>query len=133
MNTNELIEKYYDAWSQQDPDRVMDFFLGDSTFEDLAFAAKFEGLEQIRGFVDLTYAGVPDFRVVPTSIMVSDGRAAAQWIMSGTHSGDFPGMPATGKTFDVRAMSAIELRGDKILTIVDYWNPVDFQRKVGLL
>lgn len=123
---------YYEAWSQQNVESVLEFFSEQSTFEDLAFAAKFSGLDQIRGFVELTYAGSPDFRVVPTQIIVSGQHAAAAWTMSGTHSGDFPGMPATGKRFEVRASSIVTFAEQQIATIVDYWNPVEFQRSVGL-
>ncbi|SMP61624.1 conserved hypothetical protein, steroid delta-isomerase-related [Neorhodopirellula lusitana] len=126
------LKDYYDAWSRQDGNGVMSFFGESSTFEDLAFGARFEGLTQIRSFVDLTYAGSPDFRVRPTQIVVGEGSAAAAWVMSGTHSGDFPGLPATGKKFEVRASSIIRFDRDTIKTIVDYWNPAEFQRSVGL-
>jgi|GEM_PF-4362807 len=48
------LKQYYAAWSRQDVDAVMAFFIDTSSFEDLAFNVKFEGLEQIRAFVELT-------------------------------------------------------------------------------
>jgi steroid delta-isomerase-like uncharacterized protein len=126
------LRRCYEAWSRQDAGAVMEFFTDVSSFEDLAFAAKFEGLEQIRSFVDLTFAGSPDFKVCPKQIIVGDGMAAAAWTMSGTHSGDYPGLPATGKRFEVRASSIVNFDGDKIKTIVDYWNPIEFRHSVGL-
>lgn len=128
-----LIESYYAAWSRQDPEAVMKFFSESSIFEDLAFAAKFEGMVQIRSFVDLTYAGAPDFRVVPSNIAVDGSKFAAEWVMTGTHSGDMPGLPATGKRFEVRAISMAQLEGSTIMRINDYWSPLDFQRSVGLI
>ncbi len=101
FDLEQRLRQYYDAWSRQDIDAVMGFFTDASSFEDLGFAYKFEGLEQIRSFVELTYAGSPDFRIQPTKIIVGDGAAAAAWTMSGTHSGDYPGLPATGKRFRV--------------------------------
>ncbi len=132
MNMKELLSRYYAAWSKQNPEEVMQFFHHDSVFEDLAFEAKFEGSEQIRGFVDLTYIGAPDFRVVPQMIITDGVSAAATWIMSGTHEGDLPGLPATGNQFEVRATSIVTFRDDRIDTIVDYWNPIAFRRCVGL-
>lgn len=133
IGLTDTLRRYYAAWSTQDADAVMQFFRPDSVFEDLAFEAKFEGIDQIRSFVDLTYAGVPDFRVVPESIVSNGVSAAAAWIMAGTHSGDMPGLPATGKTFEVRASSVVTFRDERILKIVDYWNPIAFQRCVGLM
>ena len=133
MDLEGLLRDYYQAWSRQDVDSVLKFFTDESIFEDLAFAEKFQGLDQIRYFVDLTYAGSPDFRVVPTQIIVGDAMAAAAWTMSGIHVGDYPGLPATGKRFEVRASSIINFDQDNnIKSIVDYWNPVEFQRSVGL-
>lgn len=129
----ELLREYYEAWSRQDADAVMNFFTEVSSFEDLAFAARFDGLVQIRSFVDLTYAGSPDFQVKPTEIVVDVGKAAAAWTMSGTHAGDFPGLPATGKRFEVRACSVVSFDADKIRTIVGYWSPLEFQKSVGLV
>jgi steroid delta-isomerase-like uncharacterized protein len=125
------LRRYYEAWSRQDADAVMEFFTEVSSFEDLAFAAKFEGLGQIRSFVDLTFAGSPDFKVSPKQIIAGDGVAAAAWTMSGIHSGDYPGLPATGNRFEVRASSIVNFDGDKIKTIVDYWNPIEFRHSVG--
>lgn len=52
--------------------------------------------------------------------------------MTGTHQGDLPGLPATGNRFEVRATSIVTFDGEKIARIVDYWNPLEFQRAVGL-
>jgi steroid delta-isomerase-like uncharacterized protein len=129
----DILHHYYAAWSRQEPDSVMGFFTEVSTFEDLAFEVKFQGLAQIRSFVDLTYTGAPDFRVAPETIISNGISAAATWTMSGTHDGDLPGLPATGKRFDVRATSIVWFRDERIERIVDYWNPDAFRRCVGLI
>ncbi len=126
------LRNYYATWSAGEAAQVMEFFAAEAVFEDLGFDVKFEGLEAIRSFVDLTYRGIPNFRVVPQQVIVNGSHAAASWAMSGTHSGDLPGLPATGKTFELRASSIIRTQGNLILQISDYWNPVSFQKAVGL-
>jgi steroid delta-isomerase-like uncharacterized protein len=56
-----------------------------------------------------------------------------EWVMSGTHHGDFPGMPATGKRFSVRGAAIVELQGGKIRRLSDYWDAATVMRQVGLL
>jgi steroid delta-isomerase-like uncharacterized protein len=57
-----------------------------------------------------------------------------EWVMSGTHKGDFPGLPATGKRFaDVRGTTVVELEGGKIRRNSDYWDAATFMKQVGLL
>ena len=136
MNNSDMekrLRDYYAIWATGDPDKVVEFFAEGAVFEDLAFDAKLEGREAIRSFAVLTFNGVPDFRVDPQSIVVDGTQAAASWIMSGTHSGDLPGLPASGKSFSVRASSIIQTRDNLILQITDYWNPISFQKEVGLL
>ena len=132
-NLEEKLRQYYAAWTARDIDQVIACFTTDATFEDLAFAARFDGVAAIRSFVESTYAGAPDFRVEPQEILAGDGSAAAAWVMSGTHAGDFPGLPATGRRFTVRASSLVWFEGGLIRRIEDYWNPLEFARSVGLL
>jgi len=133
-NKTELrLREYYAAWGTGDPEKVVAFFDESSVFEDLAFDAKFEGKDGVRTFAQLTYHGAPDFKVEPTQIIVNGSSAAATWIMSGTHTGDLPNMPATGKPFKVRASSIIRIEDGKILEMLDFWNPISFQKEVGLV
>jgi len=131
--SRELIEQYYAAWQPGNADSILAFFTEDAVFEDLAFEARFEGPDQIRAFIDLTYSGIPDFAVKPTHIVVGDGSAAAEWVMSGTHQGDLPGLPRTGQAFALRASSVITLSEERIAVMNDFWNPDAFRRLVGLL
>ena len=97
MDLETRLRSYYQAWCDRDLDAIVSCFTPTATFEDLAFAARFEGLDQIRGFAKLTYAGAPDFHIDATRIIAGDGAGAAAWTMSGTHSGDYPGLPATNR------------------------------------
>jgi predicted ester cyclase len=54
--------------------------------------------------------------------------------MSGTHKGDLPEMPATGKRFSsVRDSIILELKAGKIRRESDYWDAATFMKQVGLL
>ena len=129
----EFIADYYAAWQPDNADELLSYFSERALFEDLAFEARFVGLAEIKSFIELTYSGIPDFRVSPTHIVAGEGGAAAQWVMRGTHSGDLPGMPATGRSFEVRASSLVRLESNLITGIYDYWNPETFKKSVGLL
>ena len=129
---SEFLRSYYEAWSCQDPAKVVQFFCGDAVFEDLAFEAVFTGRSEIRSFVDMTYAGVPDFRVIPSSIFCDGPSAAAEWVMSGTHTGDMPGLAATGKRLEIRDASIVRMREGLIESITDYWSLTSFRRMVGI-
>jgi steroid delta-isomerase-like uncharacterized protein len=98
----------------------------------LAFEAVCIERTEIRGSVDMTYTGVPDFRVIPSSIFCDGRNAAAEWVMSGTPTGDMPGLASNGKRFEIRAASVVRMREGLIETITDYWSLTSFRRMVGI-
>ena len=122
-----MLEAYYAAWGHGDPDAIAAYFTPDAVFEDVAFDARFEGPEGVRDFARLTFQGVPDFQIAPERITVDGEDAAAWWTMSGTHAGDMPGFPATGRRFEISASSMIRLRDGKIQRMTDYWEPSELR------
>jgi len=112
---------------------VLSIFTDDCVYEDVTFGAINHGKKELRAFADGVFAGVPDFRVELTARFVGGPQAGMEWVMSGTHKGDFPGMPATGKRFSVWGVTIVELQAGKIRRNSDYWDAASVMRQVGLL
>jgi steroid delta-isomerase-like uncharacterized protein len=97
-------------------------------------ATVFSRMSELRGFVNRAFSGVPGFVHEVRSGFAGDEWAIIEWGMSGTHKGDFPGVPATGKHFcSIRGSTILELRAGKISRESDYWDAATFMRQVGLL
>ena len=114
-------------------ERILDCLAEDGVYEDLPLGALNRTKEEARQFIETGWAGFPDLRFELTATAIADGHGTAEWIMSGTHKGDFPGLPATGKPFSVRGVSVIELTGDKIQSVRDYWDFAAVLRQLGFL
>jgi steroid delta-isomerase-like uncharacterized protein len=133
-NPGRVLDDWATAWSSHDSAKVLALFTDDCVFEDVTFGVVTRGKEELRAFAEGAFAAVPDFKFVLTSRFVAGNRAGMEWVMSGTHKGDFPGLPATGKGFSsVRGATIIELQGGKIRRNSDYWDSATFMRQVGLL
>jgi steroid delta-isomerase-like uncharacterized protein len=92
------------------------------------------GKEELRRFVNGAFVAVPDFKYGLTSRFAAGQWAAVEWVLSGTHKGDFPGIPATGKRFSsVRGSTILELEAGKIRRESDYWDAATLMKQVGLL
>lgn len=128
-----LLERHYAAWTAGDIEGVVACYTDDCEFEDLAMEAKFDGKEGVRNFATLVNAAIPDFRWIPKHFSVDGSRCSAEWQMYGTQSGDLPGIPGTGKTFDVRGLSALEIKDGKIHRNRDYWSLATYMRQLGLM
>jgi steroid delta-isomerase-like uncharacterized protein len=121
------------AWSSHDAEKVIALFTDDCVFEDVTFNVVLRGKEQLRGFADGAFNAVPDITFELTGRVAAGERAAIEWVMAGTHVGDFPGLPATGKRFSVRGATILELESGKISRESDYWDAATFMKQVGLL
>lgn len=129
---NRVFDEWAAAWASHDVERVVGLFTDDCMFEDVTFELSVRGREQLRGLVPAVFAAMPDVIFEVTGGIAGGDGAAIEWVMSGTHKGDLPGMPATGKRFSVRGTTILELQDGKIRRESDYWDAVTFMKQVGL-
>jgi steroid delta-isomerase-like uncharacterized protein len=133
-DVDRLLANWATAWSSHDPDKVLELVADDCIYEDVTFGVVTRGKAELRAFAEGAFAAVPDIRFELTKRFAGDSWASLEWLMSGTHAGDFPGLPATGKRFSgIRGATVIELKGGKIRRNSDYWDASAFMRQVGLL
>jgi steroid delta-isomerase-like uncharacterized protein len=132
-----MLDEWAIAWSSSannDPERVLALFADDCLFEDATFGVVVRGKEALRRYVTGAFAAVPDFTYGVLRRFAAGPWAAIEWTMSGTHTGDWPGMPATGRRFSsVRGTSILELEAGKIRRESDYWDAATVMKQVGLL
>ena len=129
----QVLDDWAAAWSSHDTEKVLSLFTDDCMLEDVTFGVVNRGKKELRAFADGVFAGIPDFKIELTARFSTDASAGMEWVMSGTHKGDFPGMAATGKRFSVRGVTILELQGEKIRRDSDYWDAASVMRQVGLL
>jgi steroid delta-isomerase-like uncharacterized protein len=142
MTATPNLERLFDEWalawssidSSKDPERVLSLFIDDCVFEDVTFGLVARGKEELRGFVERAFAAIPDFKYGLRNRFAIDQWAGIEWVMSGTHKGDLPGIPATGKRFSsVRGSTILQLEAGKIRRESDYWDAATFMKQVGVL
>ena len=63
----------------------------------------FRGVEPFRQQVATFRAAFPDLRVTIEDLLIDGDRFASRTTVTGTHTGDLMGMPATGKHMSVEA------------------------------
>ena len=64
----------------------------------------FQGVEPFRQQVAAFRAAFPDLRVTIEDVLIDGDRFASRTTVTGTHTGDLMGMPATGKRISVEAV-----------------------------
>lgn len=134
MNTDTRpLEAMVAGFANGDLEAVLAVFDDDIVYEDVPFGVSVQGKQNVAGFCSQFMAGVPDFRQDLTSCHRLGDVGCMEWLMSFTHTGDLPGLPATGKHFEVRGMTAVVLRGDKIVRSSSYYDLATVLRLAGAL
>lgn len=124
------------AWNSRDVDRILTFYADGAIYEDVAsvtngWTVPWRGRPRIREALTELYEAMPDFSLELVSASGVEPRMAIEWIMTGTHLGDYPGLPATGRSISIRGISLIKLQGAKIATQRDYYDIYLFLRQLG--
>jgi len=132
-NTEKLAKDLIAAINSQDVDKVLSFFTDDCVYEDVAVGKVNRGKQELKAFVTGWYVFSRDLKFELTSQFSAGDWGATEWIMSGTHTGDVLGIPATNKKFSVRGVSISELRTGRIRRNSDYWNIASFLQQIGIL
>lgn len=128
-----MFEDWAAAWSLHDVEKLLSLCTDDCTYEDVTMGAINRGKAELKSFANAVFAAFPDFKIQPMSGFTAGNWAGAEWTMSGTHKGNFPGIPATGKSFSVRGSTICELKAGKIKRNSDYWDMVTFLKQTGLM
>jgi predicted ester cyclase len=63
-------------------------------------------------FFRLYIAAFPDLRFDPEDVLASGDKVVARVRVTGTHTGEFMGMPATGRSVDVQAVDIVRFGDD---------------------
>ena len=63
-------------------------------------------------FFQMLTAAFPDLRMVPEDVIASGDKAVARVRMTGTHKGEFMGIPATGKPIEVKLIDIVRFGDD---------------------
>lgn len=72
--------------------------------------------------VRLSRAPFPDQRFELQAVLAEGSAVAATWLWTGTHAGDFPGFPASGKQIKMSGATVYYFEGDRI---VGHWQISD--------
>lgn len=80
------------------------------------------GADAATGFISGFLAGIPDaFYNVHETLDVGD-RVICRWTCTGTQTGNFYGMPATGKKIDVKGITIFRIAHGQIAELWNVWD-----------
>jgi steroid delta-isomerase-like uncharacterized protein len=97
-----------------------DYFTDDVTWTTVGSGQQMQGREPVRDFLIWMHTHAFDARPKVKTLVVGDGPAALEADFVGTHTGEFLGMPTSGKSVQVPYCVVYDLRDDKIAALRAY-------------
>ncbi|MDH3607441.1 MAG: ester cyclase [Acidimicrobiia bacterium] len=113
---------YEEVFSQGNLD-VIDELLADDFVEHEELPPGIpQGKGAPRAYTTMFRSAFPDFRMTVEEMLQDGNKVISRVRVSGTHQGDFMGIPPTNNSFDVAAIDIIEFRDDKA---IGHWGVMD--------
>jgi steroid delta-isomerase-like uncharacterized protein len=120
------------AFNSHDVDRILTYYTDDAVFEDVPSVGNgwdepLRGHQMIGELVALGFEEMSDLEFELVSAFGAGDRLVVEWVMTGTHY-----LGYTGR-FSIRAVSVLELEGDKIASERDYYDAYLLLTELGMV
>ena len=92
-----------------------------------------ETLAQFKASIVTTRAAFPDLVTTIDELVLDGDRMAIRWHSTGTHDRPFLGVPATGRTVEVRGGTFARFDGDLIAEEHVTWDPRSLLTALGII
>jgi steroid delta-isomerase-like uncharacterized protein len=129
----DISRRTLDAFTTGDLDALDEAFTADCVVHDSQnpFAADHRGADVARAQITMYRAGFPDL-VMTTDAQYEDGDVViSRWTSTGTHTGDLPMLPATGRTVLVTGILIDRFAGDRIAETWSNWDTLGMLQQLG--
>jgi steroid delta-isomerase-like uncharacterized protein len=99
--------------------------------EDSMYPHPFVSREAIMARKSAGFAAMPDLKITVTNRIVQGDQLTVEWVASGTHTSDYPGLSATGRTFSIPGVTVVVRQNGKIVRESLYYDMAEVGRQLG--
>jgi steroid delta-isomerase-like uncharacterized protein len=99
--------------------------------EDSMHREPFVGRNAIMGRKNLIFAAASDAKITVTNRIANGNQVTAEWIATGRHTGDLPGLPASEQYFSLRGVTVVVRENGKIVRESLYYDVNELRRQLG--
>lgn len=119
----QLLQSLYDSMgSGGDIDTLIDTYFAEDFVEHETIPGMGNTRETPRQMFKMTQAAFPDFRVTVHDMIQEGDKVVARATFSGTHKGDFMGVPASGNEVNIKVLDICQFEDGKM---TNHWGLMD--------
>jgi steroid delta-isomerase-like uncharacterized protein len=127
-----LVRRYYDEVLTARNRSVLGQLL-DSSFVSHVYGGSDVGAEAYAAAVDATFAAFSDLAVTVHDQVAEEDKVVTRWSATGTHDGDFVGVPASGRLITVTGIHIHRVRHGRLVEHWEELNMLGVLRQLGVL
>ena len=117
-----IVRKLYEAMSTGNVGLVDDLIASNFVDHEGLPGIDTNGPAGFKRLVSAFRAAFPDLKISAEDMIADGDKVAVRAVMRGTHKGEFMGVPATGKKFEIAGIDIIRFAGGKA---VEHWGITD--------
>ena len=99
--------------------------------EDSMHPQPFVGRAAIMERKNVITAAASDAKITITNRVVTGHQVTAEWVATGIHTGDLPGLPASGRPFTIHGVTVVIRHEGKIVREALYYDVNQLYRQLG--
>ena len=99
--------------------------------EDSMHSQPFIGRVAIMERKNIITAAASDAKITITNRIVTGQQVTAEWVATGIHTGDLPGLPASGRNFSIHGVTVVIRHEGKIVREALYYDVNQLYRQLG--
>ena len=127
-----IIREHIDAENRHDTPATIDTFAHPS-YDVVPLDARFDGADAVTAFWNDNLRALPDFHIETGQLRHADDAVFVEVRVTGTHEGEWLGVPATGRQLNVRVGCLYEFDGDRLVCERVYFDVATILRQMGVL
>jgi steroid delta-isomerase-like uncharacterized protein len=132
-DNKQIVQRFLDeCWSRGNLNAVSELVADNCRYHDPVFPSLTSGAENIKNHIQNCRNGFPDLMVTIDDTIAERDEVVIHWTVTGTHKGQFLGMPPTNKRANVTGTSINRIEGSKIAEMWSNWNLLSLMEQLGI-
>lgn len=115
------LRRAIDAWNQGNLDAYLQIYHPDVVLH--GYAGVEPGLDSVRQFYTGFFMAFPGSRLTIEDVVTEDDKVVCRFSLTGTHQGNFMGIPPTRKEVSFNGITILQFKAGKCM---ERWSQADF-------
>jgi steroid delta-isomerase-like uncharacterized protein len=127
----ELIREHMDTEVTHEFNKTLATFNGHPRYEIVPTGEVYDGDDEVMTYYRTTRTAFPDQRHDNAKFYVADDAVIVEFDLLGTNTGEFYGLPPTGKAFRVPVIAVFSFAGERITNERIYFDAASLVTQIG--